>query len=90
MKIIGVGVDIIQNKRIKLLTMNRKFITRTFSQNEILNSKKIYNKTNFFSKRFAAKEALAKAVGTGFRDGLNLKDIEILNNKQGKPYYLVD
>ena len=90
MKTIGIGVDIIQNKRIKLLAINKKFISRTFSQNEILNSKKIFYKTNYFSKRFAAKEALAKAVGTGFRNGLNLKDIEILNNKQGKPYYLVN
>ena len=50
-------------------------------------SKKITNKTNYFSKRFAAKEALAKSIGTGFRNNLNFKDIEILNNKQGKPFY---
>ena len=45
------------------------------------------NKTNFFAKRFAAKEALAKSLGTGFRNNLNFKDIEILNDKLGKPYY---
>ena len=45
------------------------------------------NKTNFFAKRFAAKEAFAKSLGTGFRNNLNFKDIEILNDKFGKPYY---
>ena len=49
-----------------------------------------FYKTNYFSKRFAAKEAFAKALGTGFRGGLNFKDIEILNNKLGKPYYLIN
>ena len=46
------------------------------------------NKTNFFAKRFAAKESLVKALGTGFRDDINFKDIEILNNNLGKPYYI--
>ena len=45
------------------------------------------NKKNFFSKRFAAKEAFAKALGTGFTNNLNFKDIEVINNKLGKPYY---
>ena len=89
MKIVGIGVDIINNKRIKQSIKNNKFIHRTFSKKEILNSKKILNKINYLSKRFAAKEALAKALGTGFRDGLNLKDIEIVNDKNGKPYYLM-
>ena len=89
MKTVGIGVDIIYNKRIKNFIKNKKFISRAFSKKEILNSKKILNKINYLSKRFAAKEALAKALGTGFRDGLNLKDIEILNDKNGKPYYLV-
>ena len=60
---------------------------RTFTKKEIQFSKKINSKINFFSKRYAAKEALAKAIGTGFRYNLNLKDIEILNDKVGKPYY---
>ena len=84
-----IGVDIIENSRIKSLLTNKNFIKRTFSKNEILISKKILNKTNFFSKRFAAKEAFSKALGTGFRDNLNFKDIEIVNNKLGKPYYLL-
>ena len=87
MKILGIGVDIVKNKRIKTLIKNKLFLSRTFSQNEIKTSKNTSNKINYFSKRFAAKEALAKSLGTGFRNNLNFKDIEILNNKKGKPFY---
>ena len=87
MKILGIGVDIIDNKRIKKLIKNNKFKNRIYSANELkLSSLSIY-KTSFFSKRFAAKEAFAKALGTGFRNNLNFKDIEIINDKLGKPYY---
>ena len=89
MKTIGIGVDIIKNNRIKILLKNKNFINRIFSKNEIFVSKKIINKTNYFSKRFAAKESLVKALGTGFRDNLNFKDIEINNDNLGKPYYLM-
>ena len=51
MKILGIGVDIIQNKRIKSLIKNKTFISRTFSLNEIKFSRKLSNKTNYFSKR---------------------------------------
>ena len=88
MKILGIGVDIIQNKRLKNLIFSKTFLSRTFSKNEIKISKKISSKTNYFSKRFAAKEAFAKSIGTGIRDNLNFKDIEILNDKKGKPFYL--
>ena len=89
MKTIGIGVDIVDNNRIKSLIKNKKFVNRIFSKKEITISKKYLNKTNFFSKRFAAKESFAKALGTGFRNNLNLKDIEIINDKLGKPYYLI-
>ena len=88
MKILGIGVDIIQNKRIKSLIKNKTFISRTFSFNEIKFSRKLSNKTNYFSKRFAAKESFVKSLGTGFRDDLNFKDIEVLNDKKGKPFFL--
>jgi len=88
MKILGIGVDVIQNKRIKSLINNKNFINRTFGQNEVKLSKKISDKTNYFAKRFAAKESLVKSLGTGFRNNLNFKDIEILNDKIGKPYFL--
>ena len=87
MKILGIGVDIIQNKRIKALIGDKKFINKTFGINEVKLSKNKVNKTNYFAKRFAAKEAFAKSIGTGFRNNLNFKDIEILNDKIGKPYY---
>ena len=89
MKIMGIGVDIVKNKRISASIKNKNFINRTFGKNEILISEKIDNKTSYFSKRFAAKEALSKALGTGFRDGLNFKDIEVVNDKLGKPYYII-
>ena len=89
MKILGIGVDIVENKRIKSLINKKNFILRTFSKNEVNFSKKILNKTNYFSKRFAAKEAFAKSIGTGFRNNLNFKDIEIFNDKNGKPFYHV-
>ena len=90
MKIIGIGVDIVENKRINSSIKNKKFLNRIFGKNEILISKKLKNKTSFFSKRFAAKEALVKALGIGFREGINFKDIQVINNKLGKPYYSVN
>ena len=87
MKILGIGIDIVDNKRFKNLVKNINFIKRTFGKKEIKLSQKVLNKSNYYSKRFAAKEAFAKSLGTGFRDNLNLVDIEILNDKKGKPYY---
>ena len=87
MKILGIGIDLVQNKRIKTLMKNKKFLSRTFGKKEIRTSKKLSNKTNYFAKRFAAKEAFAKSIGTGIRNDLNFKDIEILNDKIGKPFY---
>ena len=87
MKILGIGVDIIKNSRVKSFIRNKDFIKRTFGKKEIKTSLKLVSKTNFFAKRFAAKESFAKAIGTGFRNNLNFKDIEILNDKLGKPYY---
>ena len=89
MKILGIGIDIIQNNRVEKLAKKKIFIKRTFGKNELKFSSKTINKTNYLAKRFAAKEAFAKTLGIGFRNGLNFKDIEILNNKLGKPYYLV-
>ena len=67
--------------------ITKKFLKRIYSNYEINYSKKIRNKTNYFAKRFAAKESLSKAIGIGFRKGLNFKDISILNDRYGKPYY---
>ena len=87
MKILGIGVDIIENKRIKNSIRNHKFKDRIYSPKELKQSFLSKDKVKYFSKRFAAKEAFAKALGTGFRNNLNFKDIEIINDKLGKPYY---
>ena len=90
MNIIGVGVDIVDNTRIKKSIKNKNFISRVFSKKEINQSKKVKDKTNYYSKRFAAKESLSKAIGTGFRNDLNFKDITIVNDKYGKPSYILN
>ena len=87
MKILGIGVDVIENKRIHYLIKNKDFIKRIYGKEEIKISKKFLNQVNYFAKRFAAKESFAKSLGTGFRNKLNYKDIQIFNNKLGKPYY---
>ena len=87
MKILGIGVDIVENKRFKKSIKNKNLLKRLFTLSEINNSKLIKDKSTFFSKKFAAKESFSKALGTGFRRGLKFKDIEILNNKLGKPYF---
>ena len=90
MKIIGNGVDIVKNSRIKKLISNKKFIQRIYSRSEIKISKKIKNKESYFAKRFAAKEAFVKSLGTGFKNGINFKDISILNTANGKPKILLN
>ena len=87
MKILGIGVDIVKNKRIQTLIRNSNFIKRTFGTKELKFSKEKINKTNYFAKRFAAKEAFSKSFGTGIRGNLSFKDIEILNDKMGKPFF---
>ena len=53
-------------------------------------ARKIINKKSYYSKRFAAKEAFSKAIGTGFIDNLNFKDISIINDKMGKPSFIIN
>tara|TARA_B100000401_G_C52466602_1_gene559090 strand:+ start:154 stop:543 length:390 start_codon:yes stop_codon:yes gene_type:complete len=85
MSIIGVGVDIVNNNRLKKLIKNKNFLERVYTDKEKKFSIKLKNKLNYFSKRFAAKEAFSKATGFGISNNLNFKDIEIKNNKSGKP-----
>ncbi|WP_415314394.1 holo-ACP synthase [Candidatus Pelagibacter sp. Uisw_106] len=89
MKILGIGVDIVENNRIHKSLKNVSFIKRVFSSSEILLAKNITNKKSYYSKRFAAKEAFSKAIGTGFRGNLNFKDITITNDRLGKPSFIV-
>ena len=87
MKIFGIGTDIINIKRMRNLIMKNKknFKKRIFSKNEIIYCDKKNDPYSYYAKRFAAKEALSKALGTGIRRGINFKDIEISNDNLGKP-----
>ena len=88
MKILGIGVDIVENRRIQKSIKNPLFKKRIYSLKELKQSNGVNNKVGYFSKRFAAKEAFSKALGTGFRANLNFKDVEVINDKMGKPYYV--
>ena len=92
MKPLGIGIDIVEINRFKKSLRNKKksILNRLFTKKEILicGKKKLY--INCFTKRFAAKEALVKALGTGFRKNINFKDIEIKNNTYGKPYFTIN
>tara|TARA_B100001123_G_C14618385_1_gene752765 strand:+ start:31 stop:426 length:396 start_codon:yes stop_codon:yes gene_type:complete len=91
MKIFGIGTDIVNISRMDkvLKKQGMKFKNKVFSKKEILYCENKKNSSSFYAKRFAAKEAFSKALGTGIRKGVHLKDIEISNNKYGKPYILL-
>jgi len=84
--IIGIGIDIIEVTRIeRLLTKQKRFQQRIFTETEIAYCESKKNKAQNYAGRFAAKEALLKAIGTGWRRGVSFKEIEIVNNERGKP-----
>ena len=91
MKIFGIGTDIVNIKRMEhsLKKHGFSFKNRIFSKKEISYCEKKKNSSSFYAKRFAAKEAFTKALGTGIRKGVNLKNIEITNNVYGKPLILL-
>ena len=89
MTIIGNGVDIVENRRIFTAIKKKEFIKRIFSKQEINESKNYKNKANYYAKRFAAKEAFLKALGTGLREGIEFKDISVKKSKIGKPSLLL-
>ena len=92
MSVLGTGIDIVENYRLRKLLLKKKsnFKNKIFTNNEIAYCEKKLNITNCYSKRFAAKEAFVKALGTGFRKNINFKDIEVLKNHYGKPYILIN
>ena len=87
MKIFGIGTDIINIKRMEksLKRQGRKFKNNIFSKDEIIYCEKKKNSAAFYAKRFAAKEALSKALGTGIRKNIKFKNIVISNDSYGKP-----
>lgn len=86
MKIFGIGTDIVEIKRIKNSLQKKSFIKRLFDKKEIDNCKKKSNSTSCFAKRFAAKEAFSKALGTGISEGIYFNQIIVQNDKRGKPF----
>ena len=87
--IFGIGTDIVEIKRIETMTSLDKFASKILSHNEkefyysLTNEKQI----KYISKQFAAKEAIAKAIGTGIRNDAHFKNIEILRDKNGAPIF---
>ena len=91
MRIFGIGTDIVNIKRMEksLRRHGKKFKNNIFSKNEINYCEKKRNPAPFFAKRFAAKEALSKALGTGIRKDIKFKNIEVINDIYGKPSILL-
>ena len=86
MKIFGVGTDIVKTNRIQKLLKRKNVLEKLFNKEEIIKCKRIKKTTNCFAKRFAAKEAFSKALGTGISKGINFNQIVVLNEKNGKPF----
>jgi holo-[acyl-carrier protein] synthase len=86
MKIYGIGTDIVSVGRIKESLKKKNFLKRIFNKEEVDKCSKLINSNNCYAKRFAAKEAFAKALGTGISNGINFNEIKILNEKNGKPF----
>ena len=86
MIIFGIGTDIVSVDRIKNSLKNKHFLNRVFNEKEIVKCKKVKVSVNCYAKRFAAKEAYSKALGTGISNGINFNEIVVLNKKSGKPY----
>jgi len=87
MIIVGIGIDLLKNKRIIYLYKKYKyrFIKKILNKNEINLFNKNKNKIRFLCKSFTIKEAIIKALGTGFRMNINFNDINIYKNELGKP-----
>ena len=86
MKIYGIGTDIVRVDRIRKSLKKSTYLDRLFHKEEISKCKKTKNSSNCFAKRFAAKEAFSKALGTGISKGINFNEIIVLNEKNGKPF----
>ena len=86
--IYGIGTDIVHINRMRenLEKYGDKFASRILTDSEFSEFENKNDKAAFLAKRFAAKEATAKAMGTGFSQGLSLHHIGVKNDDAGKPY----
>ena len=89
MIIYGIGTDIVSVSRIKISLKKKSFLKRIFDNEEVAKCSKLINPNNCYAKRFAAKEAFSKALGTGISNGISFKDISVNNDIKGKPYIVL-
>jgi holo-[acyl-carrier protein] synthase len=91
MEIIGIGTDITECLRIARMIERHGelFITRVYTPDEIVYCQNRKQATQHFTGRWAAKEAILKAIGTGWRRGISWRDMEIRNDPSGKPVVAV-
>ena len=85
--ILGIGTDLVDIRRIEQ-TIERhgdRFINRIYTETERARAERKANRIDTYAKRFAAKEACAKALGTGFRNGVFFRDMGVVNLPSGKP-----
>lgn len=86
----GVGVDILEKERVFTIhkKYGKRFQERVLGDSEIkaIEGKSLNNQIRFISNNFACKEAVAKALGLGFTEGISLKEIEILRKPSGQPF----
>lgn len=82
----GIGCDLVRVERIRrLLDTNERFVTKVFTPTEILYCSSKADPAQSFAVRFAAKEALMKALGTGWSEGISWQEIEVVAKENGRP-----
>ncbi|MCI8467985.1 MAG: holo-ACP synthase [Eggerthellaceae bacterium] len=87
---VGLGVDIVEIERVRaILRRSPAFAARAFSEEERAYCDAKANPEAHYATRFAAKEAVLKALGTGFSDGIGPRDVEVRRTKKGKPYVVL-
>ncbi len=87
--IVGVGTDIVEIARIEatLERLGESFAARILTPNELLDFNASKTPNHFVAKRFAAKEAMGKALGTGIGQGVSWQHMEVLHSELGAPYF---
>jgi holo-[acyl-carrier protein] synthase len=85
--ILGIGTDLVDIRRIEqaIARHGERFINRIYTETERARAERKQNRIDTYAKRFAAKEACAKALGTGFRNGVFFRDMGVVNLPSGKP-----
>jgi len=89
--IIGIGTDLCDIRRIEksLKRFGRRFIERLYGENEQVKAERRANPASSYAQGFAAKEACAKALGTGFREGVFWRDMVVANHASGQPFMVL-